>query len=414
MSGVRALVRPPAPSGREGRSLEALLRAVRARGVVTVEELDVLLDVDETRPVSTTERRFRRLLKELERVEVAEHSVPLGDPAEPGSCACDWVPRGALRLPDIQTYVAGFGRARVLDRRGEHALARRLEFLRRRFERALRAEGRSPAQARRALEEKRVGELLRNGLPRAAKRRLAEYDRTRREFVERNLHLVLVAVWPYRTYGVPLTDLVQEGNAGLVRAVEKFDWRRRVRFGTYAAFWIRQAVERAIAADKGIVRVPNYLQQKMRRLRREGVLGRRNDEVSVRDVAQAFGVGLDVAQVLLENERAPRSLDQPPGDDDEEPLGARLPSEPDEDADALLPAEKEELRRRVEEALVSLPEPERTILRRRFGLSGEPPTTLEEIGRELDVSRERVRQIQVRALEKLRLPEWAQRLADFV
>jgi RNA polymerase sigma factor (sigma-70 family) len=120
----------------------------------------------------------------------------------------------------------------------------------------------------------------------------AEYGRLRAHFVERNLYLVIGMSAAYRTYGLPMMDLVQEANASLIRAVEKFDWRKDVRFQTYAAFWVRQAIERLITANRGIVRVPNYIQQKLRRLRREGKLPRSQREMDVRDVSQQFGLRL--------------------------------------------------------------------------------------------------------------------------
>jgi RNA polymerase sigma factor (sigma-70 family) len=311
-----------------------------------------------------------------------------------------------------------------MERDDEVRLAKRLEFMRRRLQAAIVAAGATMQTARRILEDSRIRPLLegrRGGLGRflpdgAASipvvRACREYDDVRREFIERNLHLVVAAAAAYRTYGVPLLDLIQEGNAGLIRAVEKFDWRKSVRFRTYATFWIRQAVERNISANKGMVRVPNYLQQKMRRLRREGRLPRRDEEVSLIHVAREFEVSPEVANRLLQTDRATRSLDVAIGGENDESFAATLAGEEEQ---AFLAAwEYPLLRSRVTEALAALSDHERVILEYRYGIGRDDPMTLEEVGRLMNVSRERVRQLQVRALRKLQAPNVIARLACFV
>ncbi len=228
-----------------------------------------------------------------------------------------------------------------------------------------------------------------------------EYERVRAEFVERNLHLVVSQVYAYRTYGVPLDDLIQEGNAALMRAAEKFDWRRGVRFRTYVTYWIRQAVERSMAASKGIVRVPHHLQQKFRRLKREGKLPAEADrEPAVSDVADGFEISRDSAARLMEASRISFSLDQeisPEGESYRELLVEDW--EPEDSEEGTL------LHRRIEHMLAELDEREQRVLRMRFGLDGNKAATLEEVGNALELSRERSRQIQQRALGKLRSSE---------
>jgi RNA polymerase primary sigma factor len=208
-----------------------------------------------------------------------------------------------------------------------------------------------------------------------------------------------------------MMDLVQEGNAALIRAVEKFDWRKGVRFQTYASFWIKQAIERWISASKGIVRVPNYLQQKMRRFQRNGVLSNEDGNPSVRDVSDAFELSSEVAGHLLESGRGHVSLDSPKSEGDEKALSAVLSQEED---DVFLDSEFKKLQGRLKEALSILSDQERFILSQRFGLGDNEPKTLEEIGTLMNVSRERIRQLQNHAIQKLKRPSLLKRLAPFL
>jgi len=217
--------------------------------------------------------------------------------------------------------------------------------------------------------------------------------------VERNLPLVVVFTRAYGTYGIPVMDLIQEGNVALIRAVEKYDWRKGVRFQTYAEFWIKQAVERAIAAGKGIVRVPNYVQQRVRRFKREAGLPVAGQRLSAKDLSEALEIPADLAGRILETGRKPVSLD----------ILAQIGEHSnvaDLVAESSFPSrtrdEMETIRTRLCEALGVLREKERTVIEHRFGLAGEEPKTLEKLGKMMNVSRERVRQVQIRALEKLR------------
>jgi RNA polymerase sigma factor (sigma-70 family) len=239
----------------------------------------------------------------------------------------------------------------------------------------------------------------------------SDYNALRTEFVERNLHVSLGMAMQYRTYGVPLMDLIQEGNAALIRAVEKFDWRKEVRFQTYANFWIRQAVERYISANKGIVRIPNYLQQKMRRFKREGVIAGDPSELSVAEVSEAFDLSSEVAGHLIDTGRDYISLDTPTSTDDTNTISDMLAHEEQE---SLMDGEFENLQNRISAALASLTEQEQFIIRHRFGLEGLEVKTLEQIGKLMRVSRERIRQLQIRALQKLKKPALVEQLVPFL
>jgi RNA polymerase primary sigma factor len=228
------------------------------------------------------------------------------------------------------------------------------------------------------------------------------YHRCRTTFVERNMHIVVFIAQPYSSYGIPLADLVQEGNAALIRAVEKFDWRKQVRLQTYAEFWIRQAVERLINANKWIVRVPTYMQQRMRRIRREGRLSADWSRVTSKEVSKAFKTSPVVARHLLETERGYLSLDSLVKDG-ENVRPADLIA--DKSQEIFLPEEVDMRTKLLHDALAQLSDQERTIIQHRFEMNGAVRKTLSELGTMLNISRERVRQIEARTLEKLKKPK---------
>jgi RNA polymerase primary sigma factor len=392
----------------------------RRRGSLLESELDEYLAV-----AVGFDARVEALIEALNDVAIVPDSVQ----SSGAGPIQDERPRASAVNDDdnLRRYLRQVHLVQRMEREEEVRLAKRLEFTRRRFHAAI-------AQARLRHDHLRSvlgGEFSRsfvrdlhlrradpNEAPekiaerrRAAIRaRAAEMNRVRAAFVERNLGGVADLALCYRTYGVPLMDLIQEGNGALIRAVEKFDWRKEVRFQTYATFWIRQAVERSIAFNKGIVRVPNYLQQKMRRLRRQGVLPRRDRDVSVGQVSAAFDVKREVAGHLLETERAHYSLDVP-REEDGETFASVLADETAIDPSRI---EFQLLQSRLTEVLADLLPLERQILEMRYGLTGDSPCTLEEVGRRMSVSRERIRQLQVRAIRKLQRPTLLKRLAGFV
>src|SRR3954465_14984833 len=227
-------------------------------------------------------------------------------------------------------------------------------------------------------------------------------NRARRRLVESNLRLCVGVPRRYMNRGIPLGDLIQEGNIGLMRAVEKFDYRKGFKFSTYATWWIRQAVTRAIA-DKGrTIRVPVHMVEKINKYYRvqRGLGAQLNRDPTDEEVASIMEVDAEEIVRIRRVSRRSISLETPVGEDHSSELGDFIADEESESPHDL--AKSSLLKARMRGGLGSLPERERMVLEYRFGLTGGQPKTLEEVGERFDVTRERIRQIQLTALAKIK------------
>ncbi|MCU0709652.1 MAG: sigma-70 family RNA polymerase sigma factor, partial [Pirellula sp.] len=218
----------------------------------------------------------------------------------------------------------------------------------------------------------------------------------------------------YRNRGLSFLDLIQEGNTGLMRAVDKFEYERGFKFSTYATWWIRQAITRAIADQSRTIRVPVHMidtMSKVRQVTRDLIqeLGR---EPSVEETARRAGLSLDDARVVIKMARQPLSLDQPVGDHDDSFFGEFL--EDYRDHDPLYETNQQTLKVQIQEAMQTLNYREREILKLRYGLADGYAYTLEEVGKIFQVTRERVRQIESKAVKKLQHPQRSKSLMSFI
>ncbi len=306
--------------------------------------------------------------------------------------------RGESSTSDtVRMYLKEIGRVSLLSGDDERDLAVRFE-----------------AGVNASLELARVDDELDVAQRRRLNRLVGDGEVAKAQLIQANLRLVVSIAKRYVGRGMQFLDLIQEGNLGLMRAVEKFDYTKGFKFSTYATWWIRQAITRAIADQARTIRIPVHMVEHMNRvLRIQRTLAQELErEPSVEEIAEKAGMTPDRVREIQRIALDPLSLDSPVGEEDDLNLGDFI-----EDSGADAPADvatRRMLAQAVEEALGDLGEREKEVVRLRFGLVDGQARTLEEVGKEFNVTRERIRQIEAKTLAKLRHPQRSQKLKEFL
>ena len=349
---------------------------------VTPEEIERLYDIFEKESIELVED----LDKELEEIEVSKEEL------EDLS-----VPEGINIDDHVKMYLKEIGKVNLLTPEEELSLAKRM------------ADGET---AKEQLEE--IGEEIDEDTKKQIDLLIADGEKAKKSLAEANLRLVVSIAKRYVGRGMLFLDLIQEGNLGLIKAVDKFDYTKGYKFSTYATGWIRQAITRAIADQARTIRIPVHMVEtinKLVRVSRQLVqeLGR---EPTPEELAKELNMPVDKVREISKISQEPVSLETPIGEEEDSHLGDFIPDE-----DAPAPSEAASfvlLKEQLGAVLETLSEREAKVLRLRFGLDDGRARTLEEVGKEFDVTRERIRQIEAKALRKLRHPSRSKKLKDFL
>ena len=385
----------------ETGALERLLHLGRQQGYVTYDDLMEAIPEAELN-IEQLEDALAILIEQGVEISDAEIEAPIGEEvvmkaAEVTIAMPEEADLTAIDIDDsISLYLKEIGRIPLLTAEQEVSLAKRMEAGR---------------MARRRLG--RDGQLS-NEERGEAKSVIRDGKAAQEHLVKANSRLVVSVAKKYVGRGVPFLDLIQEGNIGLIRAVKKFDYRRGYKFSTYATWWIRQAVTRAIADQGRTIRVPVHMYEQINRLARVSrqlvqELGR---DPTTEEIAEELGINSKKVERIIKVSQRPLSLEMPVGEEDDSFLGDFI-----EDSEAPSPtdqASQQLLREQIDEIFSSLTPREVRILQLRFGLVDGYSYTLEEVGKKFGVTRERIRQIEAQALGRLRHPSRSRKLRDFL
>ena len=389
------------PAEEENPAIEKLIELGRERGYVTVDDILALFP-DAERDIDQLEEAYAALLAAgINYVDAvsAPGAAAEDDAAEDDSADDDNEDEAVLSSLDaddtVGLYLKEVGRVPLLTAEQEVSLAKRIE--RGRKAREVMAGSAVSVKRRRELQL-----LIEDGWA------------AREHLITANSRLVISVAKKYMARGVPFLALIQEGNIGLIRAAKKFDYRRGHKFSTYATWWIRQAVTRAIADQGRTIRVPVHMGDQINKLLRisHQLTQRLGREPSTDELADALTVTPKKVENMIQVARRPLSLETPTDEEEDSVLGDFI-----EDEESPAPAEtvtQNLLREHLQEVLNTLPPREVRILQLRYGLLDGQSYTLEEVGRKMGVTRERVRQIEAQALSRLRHPSHRRRLSDYL
>ncbi len=352
-------------------TLNDVVEKGKSKGKITEKEISDLLEEMDFDP-EEVEKLYERL--EADDVEIIDDIIPVldldfDDTAEPENVDISSVPDGVNIDDPVKVYLKEIGRVPLLTPEEEVELATRMS----------------------------------QGDPYARKR-----------LSEANLRLVVSIAKRYVGRGMQFLDLIQEGNLGLIKAVEKFDHTKGFKFSTYATWWIRQAITRAIADQARTIRIPVHMVETINKVKKVSsqLLHKNGHEPTAEEIAQELDMPVDKVREIMRVAQEPVSLETPIGEEEDSHLGDFIP-----DDDAPAPAEAAShtlLREQLGDVLKTLTPREEKVLRLRFGLEDGRSRTLEEVGKEFNVTRERIRQIEAKALRKLRHPSRSKKLKDFL
>ncbi len=382
--GTAVAAPPPATEAPPATLDEAKKRLVargKSRGSLTQEEIYSALETLE----DVTPEQIDELFEELSGMGI-EIDDDQKDEKESAEEEAEEQIADGLSLDDpVRMYLKEIGRVPLLSMEEEKAFAMRIE--------AGEIEARKNGTADNAI--------------------ILDGEEAKRQLTEANLRLVVSIAKKYVGRGMLFLDLIQEGNLGLIRAVEKFDYRKGYKFSTYATWWIRQAITRALADQARTIRIPVHMVETINRLVKVSrqLLQELGREPSVEEIAGAMGLSPEKVREVMKISQEPISLETPIGEEEDSHLGDFI-----EDQEAVAPAEAASvmlLKEKMQDVLQNLTERERKVLVLRFGLEDGHQRTLEEVGQEFGVTRERIRQIEAKALRKLRHPSRGKALKDY-
>jgi RNA polymerase primary sigma factor len=368
----------PVPTLEE--SIKKLTDRGKKRGSLTYEEINAVFDhVDDVSPERIDELFEEIAALGIDVVEEQKEEKPVVE-ADP-----DAMPAGLSLDDPVRMYLKEIGRVPLLTMEDERTLAMAIE--------------------------RGEQEALKNGAADAPI--MVVGDEAKKRLTEANLRLVVSIAKKYVGRGMLFLDLIQEGNLGLIRAVEKFDYRKGYKFSTYATWWIRQAITRALADQARTIRIPVHMVETINRLIKisRQLLQELGRDPSVEEIAGEMGLTPEKVREVIKISQEPISLETPIGEEEDSHLGDFI-----EDQEAIAPAEAASvmlLKEKMADVLKNLTDRERKVLVLRFGLEDGHQRTLEEVGQEFGVTRERIRQIEAKALRKLRHPSRGKALKDY-